>query len=76
MTDGQKDLVRYRMQRAAETLKEARLMLDSDYGNVVELSEADIRADLRKAEEFIAQIESQIRLGLKSRKDAGNPLAS
>jgi uncharacterized protein (UPF0332 family) len=127
MTDGQKDLVHYRMQRAVETLKEARLMLESgllhgaanriyyacfyavvallltrnlsspkhsgvmalfnkhfikegtlpadmgkfysrvfdnrlegDYGDVVELNEADIRADVKKAEEFVTQIESQL----------------
>jgi uncharacterized protein (UPF0332 family) len=28
MTGGQRDLVRYRMERAAETLEEARLMLE------------------------------------------------
>lgn len=28
MTGGQKDLVRYRMERAGETLQEARLMLE------------------------------------------------
>jgi uncharacterized protein (UPF0332 family) len=31
MTDGQKDLVRYRMERALETLQEARLMLESGH---------------------------------------------
>jgi uncharacterized protein len=127
MTGGQRDLVRYRMERAFETLEEARVMLqsghlygaanriyyacfyaavallltrelsspkhsgvmalfnrhfvkeglvstemgkfysqvfehrlESDYADVVELKEEDIRADLEKAQEFIAYIESQL----------------
>jgi uncharacterized protein (UPF0332 family) len=31
MTEGQADLIRYRMQRAAETLQEARVMVDSGH---------------------------------------------
>ena len=128
MTDGQRELIRYRMERALETLQEARLMvegghlhgaanriyyacfyavvallltrdlsspkhsgvmalfnkhfikegvlpldvgkfyssvfdrrLEGDYGEVVELHEEDIRADLARAEEFIARIESQLK---------------
>jgi uncharacterized protein (UPF0332 family) len=128
MTDGQRELVRYRMERAFETLQEARLImegghlygaanriyyacfyavvallltrdlsspkhsgvmalfnrhfikegvmpldmgkfyssvfdrrLEGDYGEIVELQEEDIRADLAKAEEFIARIESQLK---------------
>jgi uncharacterized protein (UPF0332 family) len=128
MTGGQKDLVRYRMERAMETLQEARLMLEnghlygaanriyyacfyatvallltrglsspkhsgvmalfnrhfvkegivpvemgkfysrvfehrleSDYGDTAELTEQDMKADLEKAQEFIAHIESQLR---------------
>jgi hypothetical protein len=30
MTDGQRDLIHYRMERAFETLQEARLMLEND----------------------------------------------
>ena len=56
MTSGQGDLVRYRMERAFETLQEARLMLESDYGKIVELDKEDMKADLEKAEEFIAHI--------------------
>jgi uncharacterized protein (UPF0332 family) len=128
MTDGQRDLVRHRMERAYETLQEARLLvegghlhgaanriyyacfyavvallltrdlsspkhsgvmalfnrhlikegvlpvdmgkfysrvfdrrLEGDYGDIVELQEVDLEADLAKAEEFIARIESQLR---------------
>jgi uncharacterized protein (UPF0332 family) len=128
MTDGQRELVRYRMERALETLQEARLMmerghlhgaanriyhacfyavvallltrdlsspkhsgvmalfnrhfikegvlpvdmgkfysrvfdrrLEGDYGEVVELHEEDIRADLAEAEGFVARIESMLR---------------
>lgn len=127
MTGDQKDLVRYRMERAGETLQEARLMLEhghlhgaanriyyacfyatvallltrglsspkhsgvmalfnrhfvkegivpaelgkfysrvfehrleSDYGDAVELTEQDLRADLEKAQEFITLIGSQL----------------
>ncbi len=127
MTGDQKDLVRYRMERAFETLQEARLMLEnghlhgaanriyyacfyavvallltkglsspkpsgvmallnkhfvkdgivpvemgkfysrafdhrleSDYGSVVEPREEDLRADLEKAQEFIAHIKSHL----------------
>jgi hypothetical protein len=31
MTAGQRDLIRYRMERACETLQEARLMLDGGH---------------------------------------------
>lgn len=125
MTGGQKDLIHYRMERAEETLQEARLMLENghfhgaanrihyacfyavtallltrglsspkhrgimalfnrpfvrkgivsvdmgrfyaktfddrlegDYGDVVELSEEDVKADFRMAQEFITQISS------------------
>jgi uncharacterized protein (UPF0332 family) len=34
--------------------------LVSDYGKVVKLEEEDIKADLDKAREFIAHIESQL----------------
>jgi uncharacterized protein (UPF0332 family) len=34
--------------------------LESDYGDVVELKEDDIRANLEKAQEFIARIESYL----------------
>lgn len=61
MTDGQRELVRYRMERALETLQEARLMMEGDYGEIVELQEDDIRADLAKADEFIARIESELK---------------
>ncbi len=129
MTGSQRDLVRYRMERALETLQDARLMLEngrlhsaanriyyacfyavvalllakglsspkhsgvlalfnrhfikegivpvemgkfysrvfdrrleSDYGDVAEPKEEDLRANLEKAQEFITQIQS--RLGL------------
>lgn len=129
MTGGQRDLVRYRMERAFETLQEARLMLDSghlhgaanriyyacfyatvallsstnlssskhsgvialfnrhfvkegivpadlgkfysrafdhrlesDYGEIVELSKKDLGSDLTRAEEFITYIKSQLKL--------------
>lgn len=35
--------------------------LEGDYGDIVELKEEDIRADLAKAEEFIARIEPKLR---------------
>ncbi len=35
--------------------------LEGDYGEIVELQEEDIRADLAKAEEFIARIECQLK---------------
>lgn len=127
MTDGQRDLVRHRMERAYETLQEARLLvegghlhgaanriyyacfyavvallltkelsspkhsgvmalfnrhfvkegilpvdmgkfysrvfdrrLEGDYGELVDLVPLDLEADLAKAAEFIAQIESQL----------------
>ena len=127
MTKGQKDLMRYRIQRASETLQEAHLMLEgghlygasnriyyacfyatiallltkdlssskhsgvvallnrhfvkegvipvamgkfysrmfdnrleSDYGDIVELDEDDIKADLETAEEFITLLKSQV----------------
>ena len=34
--------------------------LVSDYGKVVKLEEEDIKADLEKAQEFVAHIESQL----------------
>jgi uncharacterized protein (UPF0332 family) len=34
--------------------------LESDYGDDAELKEGDLRADLEKAQEFIAHIESQL----------------
>jgi uncharacterized protein (UPF0332 family) len=34
--------------------------LESDYGDVVELNEEDIKADLKKTQEFVAHIESQL----------------
>lgn len=76
MTDGQRDLIRYRLERALETLQEARSALEvdmgkfysrvfdhrleSDYGEVVELDKDDIKADLDKAEKFIAHIRSLV----------------
>lgn len=35
--------------------------LEGGYGEIVELQETDIRADLAKADEFIACIDSQLR---------------
>lgn len=35
--------------------------LEGDYGEIIELHETDIRADLAQAEEFIACIKSQLR---------------
>jgi uncharacterized protein (UPF0332 family) len=35
--------------------------LEGDYGDIVELKDEDIRADLTKAEEFIARIECQLK---------------
>jgi len=35
--------------------------LEGDYGEIVELQEEDVRADLARAEEFIARIESQLK---------------
>lgn len=130
MTDGQRELARYRMDRAFETLQEARLMvtgghlhgaanriyyacfyavlallltrelsspkhsgvmalfnrhfiregilpvemgkfysrafdhrLESDYGEIVELKEEEVRADLAKAQEFIARVQRQVESG-------------
>jgi uncharacterized protein (UPF0332 family) len=127
MTDGQKDLVHYRMERAFETLQEARLMLESghlhgaanriyyacfyatvallltrglsspkhsgvmalfnrhfikegivpvemgkfysrvfdnrlesDYGEIVEPKEEDIKADIEKAQEYLEQVKSHL----------------
>jgi uncharacterized protein (UPF0332 family) len=129
MTKGQTDIIRYRIERAVETLQEARLMLDSghlhgaanriyyacfyatvallltrnlsspkhsgvmalfnrhfvkegtvpvdmgkfysrifdtrlesDYGDIVELEQDDIKADLERAEDFIKQIKAQVGL--------------
>ncbi len=34
--------------------------LESDYGDIVEPKEEDVRADLKKAEEYLAQVESRL----------------
>jgi uncharacterized protein (UPF0332 family) len=127
MTEGQADLIRYRMERAAETLQEARVMfesghlhgaanriyyacfyatvallltrnlssprhsgvmalfnkhfikegvvpvdmgkfysrvfdnrLESDYGDIVEPKQADVKVDLQQAEQFVARVRTHL----------------